>query len=260
MITYDNIGTGYNITRHADPYIADRLYNLLYPSKDGLYLDIGCGTGNYLKTLTAKGLTLYGIDPSETMLISARAANPYTTFLNATAESIPLSDNFFNGAIAVLTIHHWQDIPNGLTGLARVLKPASKAVFFSFTPQQMRGYWLYHYFPQMIERCMAGIPTLNDMCNHLSTAGFHTIETEKYFIDPTLQDHFLYSNKFRPAQYLNPTVRDGASAFRLHCPPDELSTGLATLESDITSRSINSIMQFYENDLGDYLFISATKS
>ena len=259
MAIYDTIGAGYNTTRQADPYITDRLCQLLKPSKEGIYLDIGCGTGNYLAALAAKGYQFYGIDPSQTMLEAARLKCPKATFITATAEHIPLPDAFFDGAVAVLTLHHWGDIQAGLAGLARVLKPGAKLVIFSFTPGQMRGYWLYHYFPDMIERCMAGIPAWTKMEAMLAHAGFAQAEAEKYFTRPEQTDHFLYSHKSRPQEYLNPVVRDNTSAFRLHCTEDELHTGLVQLEADIESGEIGAVMASYENDTGDYLFISAER-
>ena len=55
-VKYDEIGTGYNSTRQADPYLTERLLYHLQPKTDRLYLDIGCGTGNYTCTLADKGL------------------------------------------------------------------------------------------------------------------------------------------------------------------------------------------------------------
>ena len=135
MTVYNKIGEGYNATRKADPYIASRLHELLSPMPDGLYIDIGCGTGNYLKALSDMGLNLYGVDPSEVMLVKAKAKNTNAIFIEAKAESIPLPDDFFDGALAVLTIHHWTDTLKGLQevigSLKRVLKWSSLALLQS---------------------------------------------------------------------------------------------------------------------------------
>jgi ubiquinone/menaquinone biosynthesis C-methylase UbiE len=259
MKVYDMIGAGYNATRQADPYIAERLCALLKAERHGVYLDIGCGTGNYLGALAAKGYSLYGVDPSPIMLDMARANNPAAQLVEAAAESIPLPDGFFDGAIAVLTLHHWTDMQAGLTEVARVLKPGARLGIFSFTPEQMRHYWLYHYFPEMIKRCIAGIPTLADMKSALEQAGFRGMETERYFVQPDLADHFLYSNKRRPAEYLKEEVRNNISAFRLQCTMEELEAGLASLSADIGSGNISGIMDGYENALGDYMLLAATR-
>src|SRR5688572_7818509 len=126
MTLYDTIGNNYNTTRKADPFIAGRLYELLQPVSNGQYLDIGCGTGNYLTALSEKGLRFYGIDPSETMLQEAKAKNKQATFIKASAENIPLDNDSIDGAIGTFTMHHWDDIGKGLAELYRILKPGSR--------------------------------------------------------------------------------------------------------------------------------------
>lgn len=69
---YNIIGTGYSTTRQSDPYITDRLLQHLDPQLSEVYLDIGCGTGNYTISLADSGLKFRGIDPSEKMLRVAR--------------------------------------------------------------------------------------------------------------------------------------------------------------------------------------------
>ncbi len=257
---YNNIGIGYNDNRVADPYIAKRIMEQLQPTADGFYLDIGCGTANYTHHIAQKGFTFHGVDPSDIMLDIAKTKDIGGTFTKATAEQIPFDDSFFDGAIAMLTLHHWKNKQQGLNELYRVLKPNSKLVFFSFTAEQMEGYWLKHYFPEMIKRSGALIiPDEKTMFAMLTEAGFKNINTEKYFVQPDLQDHFLYSYKFQPEQYLNAEVRKGSSGFTNCCTPEELKKGLKLLEADITSGNINNIIRSYDNDNGDYLFYNAIK-
>lgn len=254
---YDTIGKGYNTTRRADPYLARRMYELLQPIEGGLYIDVGCGTANYLTALAAKGLKLYGIDPSETMLAEARKKDNNATFIQTTSDNIPLPAEMFDGAIATFTLHHWPDWVKGLTEVNRVLKPGARLVILSFTPLQMKGYWLNKYFPRMMKQSWELVPEIDGMEQILNAAGFSLAGTEKYFVQDDLQDHFLYSNKRRPEQYLRPEVRNGASSFTAFSTPEEVSAGLLALEEDINSGKIQDIINSYDNDNGDYLFYIA---
>ncbi len=256
---YDRIGSNYNNTRTADPYIADRLYHLLSPKEDGLYLDIGCGTGNYLKALTDKGLSIIGVDPSSTMLNVAKQQNPGTEFMYCHAEKLQFGDNYFNGALATFTLHHWDNLELGLKEACRVLKPNANLVILSFTPEQMDRYWLIHYFPDMIKRSGELVYDKATQNQMLLDAGFSAVKKEKYFIHDGLTDNFLFSNKYKPERYLDPAVRNGISSFRLFATEQELKTGIRQLEADISSGFIKSVIENYENDLGDYLFYCATK-
>jgi ubiquinone/menaquinone biosynthesis C-methylase UbiE len=260
MTLYNKIGSSYNLTRRADPYLTERIFHHLSPHSAGTYMDIGCGTGNYLQALVNKGLNFYGIDPSETMLQQARAKNISATFINAKAENIPLANDFFDGAIAILTLHHWENMLKGLSEVSRVLKSKARLVAFSFTPDQMRGYWLCHYFPKMMERCIQLTPDLSVMEKRFHESGFSLVKTEKYFVKDDLQDHFLYSHKHSPEKYLSAEIRNNASSFSAFSELEEVEKGVATLENDLKSGKIRSIMQEYENDLGDYLFLVAEKN
>lgn len=149
-VKYDKIGTGYNSTRKADPYLTDRLFYLLRPQNDKLYLDIGCGTGNYTCVLADKGLNIIGVEPSVQMLNEAKSRNQNIKWKNGTAEQIPAGDKTFDGIIATLTIHHWTDIKKAFFELNRVLADNGRIIIFTSTPEQMKAYWLNHYFPKML--------------------------------------------------------------------------------------------------------------
>jgi ubiquinone/menaquinone biosynthesis C-methylase UbiE len=62
-IKYDRIGKDYNRTRMADKYLSERLFFHLKPEKNKVYIDIGCGTGNYTIELQKKDICILGIDP-----------------------------------------------------------------------------------------------------------------------------------------------------------------------------------------------------
>lgn len=256
---YNAIGAGYNATRRADPYIASRVLALLNPESEGKYLDIGCGTGNYLHYFRQEDYDFYGIDPSETMLEKARQKCPADRLMNGYAENLPYENDFFNGATAMFTLHHWSDKQQGINELYRVMKPGGRVVFLSFTAWQMEGYWLNHYFPETM-RNSAVIPDEQEKTAMLHHAGFGNVQTEKYFVHADLQDHFLYSGKFDPERYLNPAVRNGISSFSAFSNRAEVEAGLVLLERDIRSGEIREIMQQYDNDRGDYLFYFAEKT
>lgn len=259
MVLYDTIGKGYNTTRKADPYLTGKFYDLLAPVQDGIYLDAGCGTGNYLHALSAKGLSFYGIDPSETMLEKAMRQNPTVKFTCCKAEDIPFDNHFFNGVTAILTMHHWDSIPQGLKEIYRVLKPGGRFVSFSFTPEQVKGYWLAQYFPGMIDRAANTIPALSEMERFVKDAGFGTVNFEKYFVRPDLEDHFMYSCKHEPERCLIPEMRENTSGFTALANQAEVAAGLLQLEADISTGKINKVIKDHENELGDYLFITAQK-
>ena len=135
---YDKIGVAYNSTRKADPFLSKKLIEHLDPKKDGVYLDIGCGTGNYTNEVAKQGIQIIGIDPSGKMLSEARQRNPKVDWQIGTAEEIDGSDETFDGIMASLTIHHWTDLQKAFAELQRVLKADGRIVIFTSTPSQMK--------------------------------------------------------------------------------------------------------------------------
>jgi SAM-dependent methyltransferase len=258
-IIYNRIGNDYNGTRCADAFITSRLIALLAPNPDGLYLDIGCGTGNYTIALAEKGFDFYGVEPSAKMLNEAQSNNNNIKWLLGTAEQIPLPDNFFGGAIGTLTLHHWKDLNAAFKELNRVLRKQATIVFLTATPEQMKGYWLNHYFPEMLHKSIIQMPSIEVLKENMIKNGFEISNTEKYFIPDDLQDCFLYVGKNKPELYLDERIRKGISSFSALANVEEVELGLSELESDIKTGKFEEIKRKYHNNLGDYLFISAKK-
>jgi ubiquinone/menaquinone biosynthesis C-methylase UbiE len=256
-VKYNSIGASYNETRCADVYIAKRLLSYLAPSKEKLYVDIGCGTGNYTIALHKMGLNFIGIDPSTRMLKKARSKCDSINWKIGTAENNSLEDNSIDGAIATLTIHHWTNLQRAFQNINTNLKPNSLFVIFTSTPNQMKGYWLNHYFPKMLEDSIKQMPSYETLQTNLEKAGFKIEAVENYFVKQDLQDLFLYAGKHRPELYLNPLVINGISSFLNFSNKDEVQQGLKKLQDDITSGYINQIINNYSNKTGDYLFVKA---
>lgn len=258
-ILYNSIGTGYNNKRTADPYLAERLYENVVSTAKGPYLDIGCGTGNYTITLQNKGLNMWGIDPSSKMLETAMAKSNRCKWTLGSAEKIPAGDNYFEAITGVLTLHHWKDFTAAFKELYRVLKPGGKMVFFSSTPQQMKHYWLNHYFKTMLQDSIAQMPSYETIAEAAQSAGFAMLPPEPYYIQENLQDHFLYVGKNRPELYFDGAVRNGISSFASLANAKEVAEGLSRLRADIDNRTFEVVRSRYNDAGGDYIFIKAIK-
>jgi len=256
---YDRIGVNYDDTRQADPFLSQKLFDLLNPVEVGKYLEVGCGTGNYTMALHDAGLQIIGLDPSQEMLRKAMSKCDQIEFIQGVAEEIPLEDDALDGVIVFLSIHHWQDLKKGFSEIARVLKPKSRLVVFTSYPDQTKGYWLKEYFPQMIADSAKTLPARGRLLEALEQAGLNRCGEEFYEIHEELQDLFLYNGKHHPMRYLDPRVRKGISSFSQLALKAEVNAGLMKLESDINSGKIQEVIYKHESDRGDYVFLVADK-
>jgi SAM-dependent methyltransferase len=91
-------------------------------------LDVGCGPGTAVRTAAKTAAYVTGVDPAPVMLRFARALTRRAniTYLEGTAEALPLLDGSVTVAWAIASAHHWSDTSAGLAELFRVLTPAGR--------------------------------------------------------------------------------------------------------------------------------------
>lgn len=256
---YDKIGVGYNATRKADPYLMEMLLNFLAPKKDRLYLDIGCGTGNYTIPLAKRGFNFVGVDPSQKMLMEAKSIKSNVNWRQGAAEAIPAEDGSFDGIIGTLTIHHWTNLKKSFAEINRVLRKNGRLILFTSTPDQMKSYWLNNYFPNMMNNSISQMPSITEIQESFKGTNLQIKETVKYFIKEDLKDCFLYVGKNNPEIYFDKTIRKGISSFSTLSNLNEINSGLINLKQDLLSGHFERIKKQYLSDLGDYLFININK-
>ncbi|WP_375200565.1 class I SAM-dependent methyltransferase [Bacillus sp. RS11] len=108
--------------------------------KDGdQVLDIGCGGGNILRSLSKMNPsgTIYGIDFSDQAVQESiktnetDVANGKVIVTQASVSSIPYTDKFFDTITAFQTHYFWPDLANDVKEVFRVLKDGGKFIIIS---------------------------------------------------------------------------------------------------------------------------------
>lgn len=136
-----------------------------------------------------------------------------------------------------------------------MVRLGSRLVVFTSAPEQTRGYWLHHYFPEMIERSATVLPAMDRMTKAALQAGFNLRHRLVYQVAPDLQDQFLYACKHRPERYLDPGFRKGISSFAPAVSDHELEDGLLRLQQDIGSGAWQAVRDSHQSSLGDYVHL-----
>lgn len=257
MALYDTIGVDYDATRSADPYILSRLLHHLRPCNDALYLDVGCGTGNYTVAMQDAGVSVVGMDISATMLAQARGKGRSIQWLRARAEAIPFKDGTFAGASCIFVHHHMADPLRAFKEVRRALRANARLVLFNGTVEQTRHAWLCEYFPRMMADAAAPFERY-EVNRMLEAAGFKIEGLEPYSVTEDLCDWFLMCGKKSPERYLDPRVRAGISCFAASPHQQEMEQGLERLRFDIASGRIAEVIRSYDWDGGDYTFTIAS--
>jgi len=103
------------------------------------------------------------------------------------------------------------------------------------------------------------MPSLDKIRNAANEAKLKISGIEKYFIKDDLKDCFLYVGKNNPERYFDEQIRHGISSFSSLANIDEVKQGLTKLRKEIANNEFEQIKKQYDNDLGDYLFITIDK-
>lgn len=85
--------------------------------------DIACGTGDFCRLLTRRGLVAIGVDVSWGMLARARNDAP---LVQADALALPLKDGAVDGATSGFALRNVIDIEAMFAELGRVVRPAGR--------------------------------------------------------------------------------------------------------------------------------------
>jgi ubiquinone/menaquinone biosynthesis C-methylase UbiE len=256
---YDRVSNAYDVTRRPDVRLTEAIRERLRPELGKKYLDVGCGTGNYLAEFAARGYAMTGLDLSEGMLRVAREKSPGSDFICAPAEKMPVPDASMAGAFSCLAVHHFEDLEAMAREVYRVLEPNARFVIFTTEPSQTQTFWLNEYFGELMRSSESLMPPVTRLVTVLQRAGFHPVNVSTWDIPEDMVDLFLYGAKHQPALYLRDDVRHGITRFRRAGQSRSVQEGCRRLEQDILAGRIRNVLDRHPSICGDYTFISACK-
>ncbi len=148
MLNYDQISTTYDNVRQADLDLVTRLVLDAQLSEHSCVLDVGCGTGNYTDLLQkVSHANVYGIEPSEGMLIKARQKNANLIIQQADVEHLPFNADTFDFVYMTDVIHHIRHIDAMFAEIHRVLKPQAKVCIVTQSHSQIDKRPITGFFP-----------------------------------------------------------------------------------------------------------------
>lgn len=215
---YDRIGVGYSAVRRPDPRIEARIRGALGTAER--VLNVGAGTGSYEPT----DVRVVAVEPSVEMIQQRRpGAAPV---VRAFAERLPFAAATFEGAMAILTVHHWTDPRAGLAELRRVA--AGPIVVFTFDKLVHDTMWIDGYVPE----ALALDEGLLDSVAIADALGGGRVEVVP--VPHDCVDGFAHANWRRPERYLDPAVRAGISTFA-RLPDSVVVPAMDRLRADLDS-------------------------
>jgi SAM-dependent methyltransferase len=146
----------------------------------------------------------------------------------ASAEALPLDDDAFDAAMAIITLHHWRDPAAGLRELRRVAR--GPVVVLTFDIDVLAGYWMIgDYLPEALADDRERFPTIDAVADILGGA-----RIEPVLIPADCEDGFFEAHYARPEAYLDPALRAAQSVWP-RLPEGVEQRALAALSADLAS-------------------------
>lgn len=203
---YDGIGHSYVATRREDPRFAQRIHAALGDARS--VVNVGAGAGSY----EPRDRHVVAIEPSDVM--AAQRPRELVPALRGDARRLPLRDMSVDAAMAILTVHHWDEHQEqGIRELRRVAR--GPVVVLTCDPQVSAAMWLMdEYLPEIAELDRRSFPSIERLSAWLG--GKTSVEVVP--VPRDVRDWMLLSFWAHPERVLDPVARDATSGFARMAP------------------------------------------
>jgi SAM-dependent methyltransferase len=186
-------------------------------------VNVGAGAGSY----EPLDRHVVAIEPSDVM--AAQRPPGLVPAIRATADALPLRDGAVDAAMAVLTLHHWDDArERGVRELRRVAR--GPVVIVTYDAAVSRRMWLMRYLSEVAELDARIFPSTEQLCGWL---GGRT-RVEVIPIARDTPDWTLGSFWAHPERVLDPAARAATSGFA-RMPPHVVNRVVRAVEADLAS-------------------------
>jgi SAM-dependent methyltransferase len=218
---YDTIGVGYLDHRRVEPRWESLIHEQLGDGR--IVVNVGAGTGNYEPLDRA----VVAVEPSRVMV--GQRGTGAAPAIRASGSALPLRSDCADVAMAILTMHHWDDWARGLSELCRVA-PRRLVLTMDFELHS-RFWFLEDYVPEVGEATRVLEPGYVTVAEAIGGGGASVIPL---LVPRDMQDGVLGAYWCRPEAYFDPAVRANCSGLAL-ADPAVVHRGVAALEADLSS-------------------------
>ena len=203
---YDSIGHGYASTRREDPVIRARIEGALGSART--VVNVGAGAGSY----EPKDRYVLAVEPSKVM--AAQRGDDRVPAIRASAGDLPLHDRSVDAAMAILTLHHWDEArQRGVRELRRVAR--GPVVILTYDAAVSGEMWLMkEYLREVRDLDLRIFPPIDTLCAWLGEG----TRVENIDIPRDTPDWMLGAFWAHPERVLDEAARYATSGFARMAP------------------------------------------
>jgi ubiquinone/menaquinone biosynthesis C-methylase UbiE len=254
-IDYGRLAARYDLSRRAEPAIADALGDALAKMRARSVLEIGAGTGNYTDALEVRGFNVIALDRCVEM---AQLGRPKThaRWIVGDAAKLPLRNACVDSAACVNVLHHLEDLSAALAELRRVVRLG--AALQAVVRENLETLWYRHYFPEIDSILLPIHPPLGKAITAMLRTDFVRVSATPILYSGT-GDLTFESARGSPRLLFDQCFRESTSGFR-RLGRDAIERGLAALSNDLDSGAFERVRARYEREhasAGDCVLLCA---
>ena len=177
-VDYDDVASTYELRYAFRNYEHTRQLLRRFVGDASTVMEVGCGTGHWLRELAGTVQTLIGLDRSSGMLARARQASA-VDLVRGDALSLPFATASVDRLFCVNVLHHIADHATFLKECRRVIRPNGGFMTIALDPYDGRDrWWVYDYFPRALTLDRERYPAVSRIRELLTAAGFGDTSTE----------------------------------------------------------------------------------
>ena len=178
-----------NCSCNTKPFTVQR--KKVIPLATGKVLEVGIGSGLNLPFYQKDSIKeIWGLDPSKELLLmakkKAKAENMDVQFLNATAESIQLDDNYFDTVVVTYTMCTISNLNQALSEIKRVMKTDGRLIFCEHGASPEQGVFVWqNRLNKVWSRISGGCNINKDIPSIIESSGLIVSQLETMYLPKT---------------------------------------------------------------------------
>lgn len=179
-VNYDSIAASYDQRYLINDYsgVEEALMAFVGRNLTGRVLEVGCGTGHWLRLLMERGIRVAGVDASYNMLDYAQDQAPGAALAQGRAEQLPWANVAFERLFCINAFHHFEDKLRFLAEARRVLGSSGQMMTVGLDPHVGIDHWyIYEYFEPVLEIDKRRYPASSEIREWMEALRFSNVRT-----------------------------------------------------------------------------------